>query len=123
LEEDVEEWGEVFSEKPSWNLKECTMEPLRDMKITSKEVIVTVDLPYTKEETLQVKPADKNSLDISVKMKRIVHFEDFGITHQKGEFHTFHCRARIPVAVDLDKMQMRFKKGILEVHLPRKREE
>ena len=124
--EDLEEWAERFREtlveRPSWNQKACTMEPLRDIMVTPTEVIVTVDLPLTEENTIQVKPVEKNTLEISARMKRKIRFEDFGITHHKGEFQTFHCQTRIPVQVNMDKMHFRFKKGILEIHLPRKHE-
>lgn len=122
--EDLEEWSERFrerlAEKPSWNQKTCAVEPLRDIMVTPTEVIVTVDLPYTEENTVQVKALDEDVLEISAKMKRKIRFEEFGITHYKGEFHTFHCQTRIPVPVQMDKMTVRFKKGILEVHIPRK---
>jgi len=122
LEERFERFGGMLVERPSWNQKTCTMEPLRDIMVTPTEVIVTVDLPYTEENTIQVKPIDKSTIEILAKMKRKVRFDDFGITHYKGEFQTLHCHTRIPVPVHMDKMEVRFKKGILEVHLPRKRE-
>ena len=120
----VEEWAEHFEEslmeKPSWNQETCAFEPLRDVVVTPNEVLVTVVLPLTEENTVQVKPAGKNLLDITAKMKRKVKFEEFGITHRKGEFQTFHCQMRIPVQVQMDKIHFRCKKGLLEIHLPRK---
>jgi HSP20 family molecular chaperone IbpA len=124
--DNLEEWAERFREtlveKPSWNQKACTMEPLRDIMVTPTEVIVTVDLPYAEENAVQVKPVDKNVIQISAKMKRKIRFDDFGITHYKGEFQKLHCQTRIPVPVYMDKMEIRFKKGILEIRLPRKHE-
>jgi HSP20 family molecular chaperone IbpA len=124
--DNLEEWAERFREtlveKPSWNQKACTMEPLRDIMVTPTEVIVTVDLPYAEENAVQVKPVDKNAIQISAKMKRKIRFDDFGITHYKGEFQKLHCQTRIPVPVYMDKMEIRFKKGILEIRLPRKHE-
>jgi HSP20 family molecular chaperone IbpA len=124
--DNLEEWAERFREtlveKPSWNQKACTMEPLRDILVTPTEVIVTVDLPYAEENTVQVKPVDTNVIQISAKMKRKIRFDDFGITHYKGEFQKLHCQTRIPVPVYMDKMEIRFKKGILEIRLPRRHE-
>jgi len=122
LEEQAERLGETLMERPSWNCRSCTLEPLREIMVTPTEVIVTVDLPYTEENTIQVKPIDKNIIEISAKMKRKIRFDDFGITHYKGEFQTLHCRTRIPLPVYMDKMEIRFKKGILEVRLPRRHE-
>lgn len=120
----MEEWAEHFEEalveRPSWNQQACTFEPLRDVVVTPTEVMVTVDLPLTEENTVQVKPVERNMLEVSAKMKRKIRFEDFGITHHGGEFQTYHCCVRIPVQVSMEKMHFSFKKGILKIHLPRK---
>ncbi|MCK4433968.1 Hsp20/alpha crystallin family protein [Candidatus Bathyarchaeota archaeon] len=55
-------------------------------------------------------------------MKRKIRFYDFGITYYKCEFRTLHCQTRIPVPGHTDRMEARFKKGNLEIHLPRKLE-
>lgn len=122
LEESVRRLRESLSERPSWDMKACSMEPLRDVLVTPTTVIVTVDLPYTEENAIRVKPIDKDTIDISAKMKRKISFNDFGIKHYEGEFLTFHCQTRIPVPVHMDKMEVRFKKGILEIRIPRKYE-
>lgn len=121
LEHEFEQWGRRQVDRPSWNQRNCTIEPLHDMKITPTEVIVTVDLPLTFENKVQVKPLDENTLEISAEMKRKVRFSELGITHCEGEFQKLHCHSRVPVPVRMSKMKIRFKKGILEVHLPRKR--
>jgi HSP20 family molecular chaperone IbpA len=90
--------------------------------VTPTEVIVTVDLPYTEENMIQVKPLGKNVIQISANMKRKIRLDDFGITHRRGEFQKLHCHTRIPVPVYMDKMEIRFKKGILEIRIPRKHE-
>lgn len=122
LEEQFERWRETLTERPSWNQKACTMEPLRHVRVTPTEVIVTVDLPLTKENSIQVKPVDKSTIEILANMKRKIRFTDFGITHHKGEFQKLHCHLRVPVPVYMEKMGIRFKKGILEIRLPRKHE-
>ena len=124
--ENLEEWTERLREasieKPSWNHRACTMEPLRDIMVTPTEVIVTVDLPFAEENTIMVKSIGRDTIEILAKMKRKIRLNDFGITHYKGEFQTLHCRTRIPVPVYTDKMEVHFKKGILEIHLSRKHE-
>jgi HSP20 family molecular chaperone IbpA len=121
LEYEFEHWGRRQVDRPSWNQRNRTIEPLHDMKITPTEVVVTVDLPLTFENKVQVKPLDENTLEISAEMKRKVRFSELGITHCEGEFQKLHCHSRVPVPVRMSKMKIRFKKGILEVHLPRKR--
>lgn len=124
--ENLEEWTERLREasieKPSWNQRACTMDPLRDIMVTPTEVIVTVDLPFAEENTIMVKSIGRDTIEILAKMKRKIRLNDFGITHYKGEFQTLHCRTHIPVPVYTDKMEVHFKKGILEIHLSRKHE-
>lgn len=120
FEVEFEGWRESLVERPSWNQRNCTIEPLRNMEVTAAEVIVTVDLPFTKEDTVRVKPIDKRTLEISASMKRKIRFAELGITHHKGEFHKLYCHSRVPVPVQMDKMEMRLKKGMLQIRLPRK---
>jgi HSP20 family molecular chaperone IbpA len=124
--ESLEAWSErvreTLMERPTWNCRTCTMEPLRDIIVTADEVIVTVDLPYAEQNTIEVKPINKDTIEISAKMRRKISFDDFGITHHRGEFQRFRCQTRIPVPVYMDRMEIRFKRGILEIRLPRKNE-
>jgi HSP20 family molecular chaperone IbpA len=122
--DDLEKWAEEFEgtlvEKPSWNLKNCSIEPLREIMVTPIEVIVTVDLPYTEKNAIKVKRLSDTSLEISAKMKRKIRLDDLGVIHCKGEFKKFHCYMRLPVKIDMNKMISHYKRGILEIHLPRK---
>lgn len=113
---------ETIMERPSWNCRTCTMEPLRDIMVTANEVVVTVDLPYAEQNTIEVKPIGKDIIEISAKMRRKISFDDFGITHHRGEFQKFYCQTRIPVPVYMNRMEIRFKRGLLEIRFPRKHE-
>ncbi len=113
---------EPSAERPSWNVEAHTIEPLCNVSVTPNEVIVTADLPSSDPDSVKVEPIDEKTLEISAKMKRRVCCEDLGIIHQRGEFSTFNCQTRIPVAVDMKKKEAKFKKGILEVRLPRKKD-
>jgi HSP20 family molecular chaperone IbpA len=123
--EDMEKWAEqvreTLSEKPCWDLKTCAIEPLREITVTPTEVIVTVDLPYANKETVQVKVVNATSLEIFAEMKKKIRLTELGITHRKGVIQRFHGWIRIPVTVNIDKMRVQNKKGILEIKLPRKR--
>lgn len=120
----MEEWAEQFEEamieRPSWNPEENTFEPLRNVVVTSTEVVVTVDLPLIKEKSIHVKPIGKNIIEIAATMRRKIRFEEFGVTHRGGEFQKFLSRVRVPVKVDMDKLKLRCRKGMLEIHIPRK---
>ncbi len=113
--------NETKAPKPSWNLKNCTMDPLREITTSPNEVIITVDLPYTEQSTVKVKPLDSESLEILANMRKKISLDELGIVHHKGEIQKFHCHIHIPVPVKMDRMEVDYKKGLLEIHIPRKR--
>jgi HSP20 family molecular chaperone IbpA len=120
LEKWAEKFGEPFAQRPSWNLRNSSIEPLRETTITPTEVLVTVDLPFTSKGTVKVKPVGSNTMEIEAKMSRKIRLHELGVTYCKGEFQKYHAHMRIPVSVNMNKMKVNYKKGLLEVHLPRK---
>lgn len=108
-------------EQPSWDIEAHTLKPLCNVFITSDEVIVTADLPFSDPDSIKVEPVDDRTLEISAKMKRKMCCRDLGLIHQEGEFSTFNCQTHIPVPVNMEKRKSKYKRGILEVRLPRKR--
>ncbi len=124
--ENLDAWADelldsIVSDRPSWDVQSRCLEPLCNIFVTADEVVVTADLPYAQPETVEVEELSENLIEISAKMKRKVRFDDFGISHRKGEFSSFRSRTRIPVPVETERMKIHFKRGILEVHLPRKK--
>ncbi len=120
IEEWMEEFGETIVERPSWSFKNCTIEPLRHMMVTPSEVVITVDLPYTRKEDVKVKTLSRRTLEVSAKMTRKIKFKELGIHYCEGEFQLLHSQIHIPLPVETDQMKTSFKKGILEIRLPRK---
>ncbi|HDJ04619.1 Hsp20/alpha crystallin family protein [Candidatus Bathyarchaeota archaeon] len=114
---------EVLSafEQPSWNLETHSLQPLFNISVTADEVIVTADLPYADPKTLKIESVDENLIEITAKMRVKVRFEDFGVSHREGEFSSFHSRIPLPVPVDASRAKASFRRGILEVRLPRRR--
>jgi HSP20 family molecular chaperone IbpA len=113
--------GAAMAERPSWDLRSCCIEPLCNVFVAADEVVVTADLPNTDPAKIKVEQINKDALEIKAEMKRKIRFDEFGITYRQGEFQFFRCQTHIPVSVDIKRMKTKFKRGILEVHLPRKR--
>ena len=114
---------EAFSalEQPSWDVEAKCLRPLFNISVTSREVIVTADLPYADPKTLRIESIDEDRIEINAKMKVKLRFEDFGVSHRQGEFSSFNCTIPLPVPVDASRAKATFKKGILEVRLPRRK--
>ena len=111
----------AFPEGPSWNTETCCLQALSNVFVTSREVIVTADLPNIEPETLKVEAPDETLIDITAKLKTQVRFADLGIGHRQGEFSFLHCQDRSQVAFDAEKMKISFTGGIIEVRFPRKK--
>ena len=112
---------ESLYEGPSWDTETCCLQALSNIFITPKEVIITADLPYIDNKTIEVVATGEKTLEIKAKMKKKVQFSDLGILHRKGEFSFLRCQSEIAVAFDSDNMKISCKEGILEVRLPRKK--
>ena len=111
----------AMMERPSWDIESCCLEPLCNVFISADEVVVTADLPNIDPKTIKAEAVNANMIEIRAGMKRKIRFYDFGITHREGEFTSFRCHVHIPVPVDMKKMETMFKRGILEVRIPRKK--
>lgn len=123
---DLEELSEELAEAvgpggPSWDLKSCCVEALCNVTVSHDEVVVTADLPNTNPDKISVDQIDHDTLEIKAEMKRKVQFKEFGVTHREGEFQYFRCQPHIPVVVDMKHMKTRFRRGILEIRLPRRK--
>jgi HSP20 family molecular chaperone IbpA len=103
----------------SWNEATQSIEPLYNIAVGSSEVILTVDLPYVNQEEVTLKlPAD-DIVEIYANTKRRITFVDMGVRHRGGQFKSYHARIHMPVSVLESGMTSKFKRGVLEIRLPR----
>ncbi|MCX8170927.1 MAG: Hsp20/alpha crystallin family protein [Candidatus Bathyarchaeota archaeon] len=121
LEEITDEIIERYMESPSWDVKAQSLEPLFNVFVSSDKVTVTVDLPKADPESIKISILSDNLIEITAKMKMKIHFEDFGVTHRRGEFTQFCCRIPLPAPVETSGAKARFLRGVLEITFPRKR--
>jgi HSP20 family molecular chaperone IbpA len=110
----------ISPEGPSWNTETCCLQALSNVFVTTREVVVTADMPNIEPETVKVEAVDETLIQITAKMKKKVRFADLGICHRQGEFSTLRCQDRIQVAFDSEKMKIAFTGGIIEVRFSRK---
>ncbi len=95
------------------------IQPLYDLFVAATEVVLTVDLPYADQSQVKLSCPSNDSIEIYAETSRTITFRDLGVKHRHGEFTCFHARIRIPVPVDESKIKTKFKRGILEVYIPR----
>jgi HSP20 family molecular chaperone IbpA len=104
-----------------WNAAAACIQPLYDLFMAANEVVLTVDLPYVNQKQVRLHCPTDDSVEIYAETTRKITFQDLGAKHRRGEFTCYRARIRMPVPVDEKKISMNFKRGVLEVHIPRLR--
>lgn len=93
--------------------------PRCDFSETAKQYRVTVELPGMGEDDIEVALSDDVLLVKGEKKEeKSEKKEDFHLTERR--YGSFFRSFRVPRSVDQDKVEAAFKKGILEVVLPKK---
>jgi HSP20 family molecular chaperone IbpA len=117
----TDEMVERLVEKPSWDVRSQSLEPLCDVYVSRDKVIVTADLPKADPKSIRISPIRDDLIEITADMKVKINFEDLGVSHRRGEFTCFCCRVPLPVPVEVSGAKARFVRGILEITFPRKK--
>ena len=102
-----------------WNAATSTIQPLYNLFVAADEVVLTVDLPYANQKSVKLKLPTKDSIEVFAATTKRITFHDLGARHRHGEFTSYHTIIRMPVPVNEKRATRKFKKGLLEVHLPR----
>lgn len=118
LERDMEE---MFGHFP-WRFGESILEwkPAVDMVDHKDEILVRADLPGFDEKDIEVTVQDGM---LTVRGERKEEKEETKDAYYVSErsYGSFLRTLSLPVGVEADKVKATFKKGVLEVHLPKAR--
>jgi HSP20 family protein len=95
--------------------------PELDVTETSEEIVVKADVPGIEEKDLSVSLSGDNLI---MKGERKAEKEEKGGHFHKVErsYGTFQRIVALPVTVDAENIKAEYKKGVLELHLPKKAE-
>ncbi len=103
----------------SWNVAASCIEPLYNMFVAATEVVLTVDLPYVNQKQVKLHCPTSEVIEIFAETTKKITFRQLGVKHRHGEFTCYRARIRVPVQVNQKKIVSKFKRGVLEVHIPR----
>lgn len=103
----------------SWNEAAQCIEPLYNIAVGASDVILTVDLPYVNRDEVTLKVPADDTVEILANTKHRITFADMGVKHRGGQFKCYHARIHMPVPVLESGMTSKFKRGVLEIRLPR----
>ncbi|MHA1309636.1 MAG: Hsp20/alpha crystallin family protein [Candidatus Helarchaeota archaeon] len=107
--------------RPLWSVDEecCSLEPLVDIKATKDEVIIVVDLPKVKNKNDIDLNVSKNTIELKAELENKICYEKWGGFQKTIEFCQFRKTINLPWKIDPDKIQAKFKNGILEIRAKR----
>jgi HSP20 family molecular chaperone IbpA len=102
-----------------WNVAAACIQPLYNLFVALEEIVLTVDLPYADQKSVKLDCPTGDSIELYAETTKKITFADLGVKHRHGEFTAYHAIIRMPVAVDEKRATRKFKRGLLEVHIPR----
>jgi HSP20 family protein len=117
------EMGELFDRLPEWPWGERTRAwaPAVDMVDHQDEIVLRADLPGLEEKDIEVTVED-STLTIRGERKEEKEEKRENFYYSERSYGAFARTVALPATVDRDKVRATFKKGVLEVHLPKARE-
>mgnify|MGYP000483420068 CR=1 FL=1 len=118
IERMISEFYEEF-EKPMWDFETRSLEPLVSVKELEDKIIVIADLPCVDKNNIRIY-ATEDTLTIEAALKETYKFERLGITRREATFEYFRKVIQLPAPVIPERAKAKFRKGILEVILPKK---
>ncbi len=120
MREAMERYLEEFEERRLWHPSSETIEPLFNVFIEPREVVVTVDIPCADRDGVNVKFLDENTMEIEARLQRTLDFQTLKIMHRSGRFTRYYVRVDLPVPVEPSRATVTCYKSVLEIRTPRK---
>jgi len=103
----------------SWDSVEKCLEPLSYIEDKKDQIVVTVDLPYVEDrKDISIKVTE-DSLEIRAEIKKAIKWERWGTVQKHIEFKSFEKMVKLPSKVDPKKAKATFRRGILDISLPK----
>ena len=95
--------------------------PQVDVTETAKEIKITAELPGLDEKDVDVSVLD-NMLSIKGEKIQEKEEEEHDSYYSERSFGSFQRTIALPQGIDTEKVQARFKKGVLKITIPKKPE-
>ncbi len=105
--------------KDMTNIKEDELlsdykEPLTDIRETSKELIITMDLPGIKREDMQL-VVENNMIKIKAERREELQEEKKMVLRHERHYQGFYRLLSLPTQVDAEKAVAEYKNGVLKI--------
>lgn len=95
--------------------------PAVDIQETKDSFVVKAELPGMKQEDIQITIVD-NTLTLKGERRQENEVRNGGYTRVERAYGTFQRALALPSVVNAEKVQAKYKDGVLEIDLPKKEE-
>ncbi len=96
--------------------------PFTDVQERDNEIVITADLPGVSKEEIEVR-SEGDSLIISAKRGEEKSEEGEDFIRRERSYGRFYRKIKLPSDVEQTKAEATFQNGVLEITLPKKKEE
>lgn len=103
---------------PNEDIEPASWAPLSDIMETKDEVVITTELPGIDEKDVHV-DLENGVLTIAGERQAETKTEDKGYRRVERSYGKFFRSFTLPTNVDPEKINAKFDKGLLEVHVPK----
>ncbi len=97
-------------------------QPLADVFETDKEVVVTVELPGVRKEDIDVRVTE-SSVEIKAEVKGEIKEEKEGFYRAERTYQGFYRVIPLPTEVKANEAKATYNNGVLEIRIPKAKEE
>lgn len=94
------------------------LEPLYEIEDLDDRFLITFDLPYVDKDNINLYVAE-DSIELEASMKKTLCWERWGTIQRKIIFNQFKKQIKLPEKVNPEKTTAWFKKGVLNIDLPK----
>lgn len=120
LEKIVGDYLAEVEERRLWHPSSEAIEPLANVYVEPREVVITVDIPCADSESARIRFVDENTVEIEANLQRMLDFSSLRVTHRSGRFKKYYVRIDLPVPVDPSRVSVACYRNVLEIRAPRK---
>jgi len=105
--------------KMKWdNIMKTPLKPTSELKETKDELIVKMGMPGLKKSDINLNVSE-NAIEVRAHKEEAQQTKKKGVFEKKESYKGFYTAYPLPAKVLPDKSKALYKKGVLEIHLPK----
>ncbi len=101
---------------PKDDLDEEAIEPLATLSETPDMVVVSFDMPFVDQNSIEAKLLDNRHLMVKARIRKTIHSSKIDLTYPEMEFKNYKCILKLPSRVKKI-MRLSVRRDVLTIYL------